>query len=363
MTEGPSVPSSKAFSAAVTIPHSNAYPWSLGRPAAPLSWHDRLVSSPAQPDPALLRRLLAALDPDLALVGAQPLAGGVSAQVTRIDSVLPDGTSQRLVVREYGAANLRSDPRIAAHEFELLSLLRVAGLPVPRPRLADESRSILPLPYLVVDFIDGAPVTEPAQLTTTPLAFTGQLAAVLAGLHGAGLTCTHAPYLPDIRDKTTTLIGTWPSSLGEALNEGVIRARLARTWPPPQVNDPVVLHGDYWPGNTLWQRGALVSVIDWEDAAVGDPLADLANARMEITMAFGTAAASDFTRQYRELMPSVDLTALAHWDLYAGLRHAGRMTAWGLSPASLERLAAGHREFTDAALARLPLPGDRVTMT
>jgi aminoglycoside phosphotransferase (APT) family kinase protein len=321
------------------------------------------VSLAAQPDPPALQRLLAALDPDLALVSSQPLTGGVSAQVTRIDATAPDGTSLRLVLRQYGPANLRSDPRIAAHEFELLSLLRAASLPVPRPRLADESRSILPVPCLVVDFVDGAPVTEPAQLSIAPLAFAGQLAAVLASLHRAGLTRTHAPYLPDIRDTATPRIGTWPSSLDEARGEGAVRARLAHTWPPRQVNESVVLHGDYWPGNVLWQRGALVSVIDWEDAAVGDPLADLANVRMELTMAFGTAAASDFTRQYRELMPSVDLTALAHWDLYAGLRHAGRMTAWGLSPASLERLTAGHRAFTDAALARLPLPDDRVTMT
>jgi aminoglycoside phosphotransferase (APT) family kinase protein len=35
-----------------------------------------------------------------------------------------------------------------------------------------------------------------------------------------------------------------------------------------------LLHGDYWPDNTLWRDGRLVCVIDWEDAALGDPLAD-----------------------------------------------------------------------------------------
>jgi aminoglycoside phosphotransferase (APT) family kinase protein len=38
-----------------------------------------------------------------------------------------------------------------------------------------------------------------------------------------------------------------------------------------------VLHGDYWPGNVLWRDGRLVGVIGWEEAAFGDPLADLAN--------------------------------------------------------------------------------------
>jgi aminoglycoside phosphotransferase (APT) family kinase protein len=328
-----------------------------------VAWHDRLVSPPAQADPAVLRQLLAALDPELALVGAEPLTGGVSAQVTRIDAISPDGTSHRLVVRQYGTANLRRDPRIAAHEFELLTLLRTAGLPVPCPRLADESKTILPGPYLVVDFVDGTTLTEPGRLTMPLPDFTGQLAAALASVHGAGFTRVAAPHLPDIRDIATTRMGTRPSHLDAALDEAAIRAGLAQVWPPSQVNDFVVLHGDYWPGNTLWQRGALVCVIDWEDAAVGDPLADLANARMELTMAFGPAAASDFTRQYRELLPSVDMAALALWDLHAGLRHAGRMTDWGLSPASLQRMQAGHREFTAAAICRLPRAGGRVTMT
>lgn len=96
-------------------------------------------------------------------------------------------------------------------------------------------------------------------------------------------------------------------------------------------------------------------MIDWEDAVFGDPLADVANARMELTMAFGAGAASEFTAQYAELMPSADLTALAQWDLYAALRHSGRMTEWGLSPAARARLQAGHREFTAAALAHFPL--------
>jgi hypothetical protein len=74
---------------------------------------------------------------------------------------------------------------------------------------------------------------------------------------------------------------------------------------------------------------------------------------MELGMAFGIAAASDFTRQYRELMPSLDRAALPYWDLYAALRHADRMTSWGLLPADLARLRAGHREFTATALAEI----------
>lgn len=309
-----------------------------------------------------LRRLLGAVDPGLTLVRAETLPGGVSSRVTRIDAARADGSGHTLVLRQYGAANLGSDPCSAAHEYELLARLHALGLPVPRPRYADESRSILPVPCLVTDFVDGSPVTEPGQVTGSMDAFTRQLAATLAGIHQAGVTPPDVPHLREILGVATARIGTRSTSLDAALDEGAVRAALARAWPPPQLNQPGLLHGDYWPGNTLWRNDALVSVIDWEDAVVGDPLADVAHARMELTMAFGAAAATEFTRQYAELVPSVDLTALAHWDLYAALRHSGRMTEWGLAPATLARLQAGHREFTAAVLAQFPRRGQGARM-
>jgi hypothetical protein len=68
------------------------------------------VTPPDQPDERTLQRLLDVVEPGLTLSRAQPLAGGVSARVTRIDVVRADGSTDALVLRQYGAANLRSDP-------------------------------------------------------------------------------------------------------------------------------------------------------------------------------------------------------------------------------------------------------------
>jgi len=304
-------------------------------------------------DPAALARLLALIDPGLRMVTSRPLAGGVSSEVTAVDAAFTDGRTERLVVRQYGSANLASDPHSAAHEHLLLTLLRSAGLPVPRPRYFGESGSILPVPCLVTDFVDGAIIAEPAKLTLPLPAFAGQLAAALASLHSAGLTLTDAPHLTDIRDRATRKLGTRPACADAALGEAAVRAALAAIWPPPQLNRPVVVHGDYWPGNTLWRDGQLACILDWEDAAVGDPLADVGNCRMELCMAFGWPAAAEFTAAYRALLPGLDFGALPHWDLYAALRHAGRMAEWGLSEAQRSRLEAGHSAFSTAALAQL----------
>jgi aminoglycoside phosphotransferase (APT) family kinase protein len=308
---------------------------------------------PGHPDPAAVREILRTIDPGLRLVSGQPQEGGVSAQVTVIEAARPDGGIERLTLRQYGSANLRADPHVATHEFHLLGLLHDARLPVPKPYRADESGAVLPGPWLAVEFIEGATVIEPGRLKFPQPTFTGQLAAFLAQLHHAPVTLADVPYLVDIRTRAKRKMETWSAAPDQALDEAAIRAALDRIWPPQQANRPVVLHGDYWPGNVLWRDDNLVGVIDWEDAAAGDPLADLANTRMELTMAFGASVAIEFTERYCQLMPGLDTAALSHWDLYAALRHAGRMDEWGMTAADKDRLQTGHREFTALVFADL----------
>jgi aminoglycoside phosphotransferase (APT) family kinase protein len=115
----------------------------------------------------------------------------------------------------------------------------------------------------------------------------------------------------------------------------------------------VLLHGDFWPGNTLWKEGRLVAVIDWEDAAIGDPLADVANARLELLWALGIDAMEAFTRSYASIATAVDITDLPYWDLWADLRLAGRTSEWGLDATTEKAMRAGHEAFVAQALRQL----------
>jgi aminoglycoside phosphotransferase (APT) family kinase protein len=304
-------------------------------------------------DAAAFREMLRRVDPELRFVSARDLLGGVSAQVTALEAVSSTGLSNNLVIRQYGARDCQLDPQIATHEYHLLSLLHAAGLRVPRPLLADESGAILPGPYLVIEYVDGDAMIDPARAALPQAAVISQLATELARIHDAAVTLGGLPHLSDMADHATSRIHDRPAVPDESLSEPAVRGALERIWPPPAVNEPVLLHGDYWPGNTLWRDSALVAVIDWENAAIGDPVADLGNARMEICIGYGAAAATEFARLYRALRPGVHLSTLPHWDLYAALRHAGRMGTWGLPAAELARLQAGHREFVAMITAEL----------
>ena len=65
------------------------------------------------------------------------------------------------------------------------------------------------------------------------------------------------------------------------------------------------------------------------------------------------AAMGEFTGQYCDLMPGVDLASLPYWDLYAALRPSRQMDSWGLPEAQLEKFRAAHRTLVAAALTRL----------
>jgi aminoglycoside phosphotransferase (APT) family kinase protein len=113
-----------------------------------------------------------------------------------------------------------------------------------------------------------------------------------------------------------------------------------------------LLHGDFWPGNVLWKDGQLVGIIDWEDAALGDPLADVANSRLEMLWAFGIDAMQSFTRQY-QAMTTIDFINLPFWDLCAALRPAAKFAEWAADDATEKTMRERHRWFIAQAFKKL----------
>jgi aminoglycoside phosphotransferase (APT) family kinase protein len=295
-------------------------------------------------------RVVRRIDPEYRLIRTQTLAGGVSARTELLEVESPDGRRIKMVFRQHGEIDLRKNPRIAADEYRLLEILHSEGLPVPKPQALDLTGDIFSTPYLVIQFVEGEAVDEPADLTE----YLHQTAFHLSRIHQMDASRHDLSFLPKLEETVHKILGNRHASPEEAWNEGRIRDALRRVWPWSPVNPDVLLHGDFWPGNLLWKEGRLVSVIDWEDAALGDPLADVANARLEILWAFGMEAMHRFTEMYRSMMP-IDFTRLPHWDLYAALRPLHTIAGWGLGPARVRRMRERHRRFVDQALDKLGL--------
>lgn len=275
------------------------------------------------------------------LLYTRPLTGGVSAQVTALEVHQPDGQMKKLVVRRYGETDLKHKPHIAADEFRLLHHLKAAGLPVPAPYLFDESGAIFPFPYIVVEYIGGKTDFAPADSDN----FFHQMTVQLARIH----RIEALPFLPALE------LGERPAKLDDSIGEGRIRDYLESVWPFPQHNKSVLLHGDFWPGNLLWDNGQLVAVIDWEDAKTGDPLADLANARLEILWAFGSEAMTRFTHSYQSIT-AIDLTNLPYHDLHVALRPAFKIAEWAAADDAAKTMREKLNWFTGQAFDALTAP-------
>ncbi len=291
-------------------------------------------------------RLVRLVDAEATLLDYWELTGGVSAEVTALEITRADGSEETWVVRRHGAANLASNPQIAADEFRLLELLKGKGLAVPTPIFVDAAGAVFGTPCLVVEYIEGESEFSRAKFTKV----IDQFCDTLARIHQ--IPAEAVTFLPQQRDRLNDKISAYAAREDAAPNANRIRAALTTLLELPSRNAPVLLHGDYWMGNVLWRETQLSSVIDWEDASVGDPLADLANTRLEVLWAFGEDVMRTFTQHYQMLMPDVDTTDLPYWDLAAALRPADEIAGW-MDAESAQVLIAWQAWFVTQALEKI----------
>lgn len=278
------------------------------------------------------------------------LKGGVSAQITALEIELASGQLQKMVVRQHGEIDRKQNPQIAATEYRLLEILQAVGLPAPKPYYLDQSGQVFPLPYIVIEFVEGKSEFEPSNLDE----WLRKAAQLLAQIHSTEYGGLDLSFLPEQTVIYAAKFKQRPPQVDDSLDEGRIRAVLEAVWPPVQSNKAVLLHGDYWPGNLLWQASEIAAVIDWEDAQTGDPLADLANSRLEILWAFGREAMLKFSAYYKSLI-ALDYSNLPYWDLCAALKPAFRIGEWVGDPQTEQTMRAKHKLFVEQAFEQLDI--------
>jgi aminoglycoside phosphotransferase (APT) family kinase protein len=259
------------------------------------------------------------LYPGAAVEAISRLAGGVSAEVRRLDLRLSDGSATRVVVRVHGATH---SSRGAELEYRLLKALHRGGLPVPKPLLVDVSGTLLTEPYLVMAFIDGSSALPAGQEDH----HIDVMAQWLARIHGFPLT--DLPPLPTRNDPLPEVFDFLPEGAEWQPLATHLRALSDTGYRGP----PALLHGDFWPHNLLWRNGTVTAILDWEDAALGDPLSDVACSRLELRYKLGTAGMARFTEAYARHR-SVDRQRLALWQVYVAAAAQRFMGNWGLDPA------------------------------
>jgi aminoglycoside phosphotransferase (APT) family kinase protein len=260
------------------------------------------------------------------------IEGGQSATT---DVLVFDGGDQ-IVLRRHGPWSKGFDDAIAIREAAVLAAVRSAGVPAPPVvwfgRFGGRSA-------IVTELVDGEAVLDPA--SGAPWA--SRLAYTLAAIHAVNVDEALSRMLRDAPPSPVDIVlAPEPASHPDTQRLHALRKRLL----PNRGQPTMLVHGDYWPGNTLWRDGHIVAVLDWEAAFRGDPAADVAYCATEMHLLGLHDAAERFVGAYREKTGS-DLDSLDYWLVTALLRGISHPESFVESWRGL-----GHHDDIDAVATR-----------
>lgn len=206
-----------------------------------------------------------------------------------------DGQSNITYLIERGGSRvvLRRGPRppLPRSTHDMLREARVqlglasVGMPVPNILAVCDDESVLGVPFYLMEYLDGEVILDaaPAELDSEPQrrAISEQLIDTLADIHSIDLEAAGLSGFGKAEGYLERQIKTF-SGLATQVSErelplvAVVGEWLAAHMPKSQR--PSLVHGDYRLGNLMFRREAparVLAVLDWEMAALGDPLADL----------------------------------------------------------------------------------------
>lgn len=299
-----------------------------------------------------LERIITPINPLYSNPTIKPLTGGYSSYVFHLTCQSPEGKKD-FALRIPKSEVLKVIPNVVQTEFRLLKELTASGIRVPMAVFLDTSLQILSDPFMVVGWVEGQTVFQPED----PFIFVKRLAGILSEIHQIDRTKHDVSFLPQITDDVYRESIVREKEIDDSIREGEIRNVLKQNWPFPHRNDHVLLHGDYWPGNVMWS-GDEPTVIDWVDSAVGEPLEDLGNTRMELLWVLGPEMVDTFTQEYQLQNPTLDYRDLPYWDLMASLRPAFKLGKWADGNDKREQeMRTWHRQFVDEAMEKIKTSG------
>lgn len=257
-----------------------------------------------------------------------------SRRTTTLHISAADGTARELVLLTHSERDRQRNPHIARDEFRLLAALQKSNLPTALPLRLDATHEP---PFFILARLPGA-----VQSAAKPQA----LAATLQAIHTVDWRRLDLGFLPQVAARLESDLATHRGGTSR------IRSALRSYLPKLDVNPPALLHGDFWLGNLLWAAGQLTGIIDWEDAMLGDPLADLGKSRLEMLWSLGEAAMQQYTVVYLALSPALDGCALPFWDLWGALRLA-HYPDFAPDVLSASRMRLQYQRFIEAALREI----------
>ena len=307
--------------------------------------------NPLQEPPSIetIAALLDVIAPGAAPLVVDSLPGSYSNSTHFVDVRYPNDYVFRIVVRRYAVFGDYDRGEKARREFKTCKLLKAHGIPVPQALYLDDEGKLLGVPGIVTRYVPGELVMPPASPPADPLSWARALATVLTRIHSIFCDSIAQSFLLDANAEATWFARSkaapdyMKAHPDGALVWKTVRGRL----PDLKPVSPALVHVDYWPGNVLWNEGRITAVLDWEEAAYGDPGIDVAYCRMDMVLNGLDQAADEFLAVYEAEMGPV--ANLGFWELAAAARPMFDPVGWIEESPEKERF----RQFIADAKKRL----------
>jgi aminoglycoside phosphotransferase (APT) family kinase protein len=274
------------------------------------------------------------VEPGGSVTRVRRIGGGLGGATHAIDIRARGGELRRLVLKRYAAGD-------AGIEREWRGLQMATGLDVPSPEpvALDADGSWFGTAALVMSRLLGR--SDVKRVHTD--GFLVQTAAALARIHRAsadpGLDVTIGPQPAHI----------WASPSPPPRNSLLRLAHQAVERLCDIDAEPVLIHGDFFPGNLVWSRGRLTGVVDWRSIGRGPREWDLANCRTDLVILSGWRTADRLLRLY-ETEPGVPPQVLPAWDLYCGVIGIENYRDWLVAYREQGLVGLNHRQIRSRLL-------------
>lgn len=277
----------------------------------------------------VVNALLERIEPGSALLKIELLPGSFSNHTHLVEACTADGEPYEVVVRRYKIFGDYDRGEKARREFKTFELLNKHKVPAPEPLLLDEVGDILGSPGIVTGFVDGNLLMD---VPPDSISWARKLATILAKLHSIPCGKDEQEYLLNGNAEAAWFLkSSEPPGYMQDYSGGVdLWHTLRDLYSHFYADTPSLLHIDYWSGNILWHRNEISAVLDWEEAAYGDPAVDVAYARMNIVLMGAQTAADEFLHVYESEMGH-KIKNLGFWELAASVRPMVDPVDWNIT--------------------------------
>jgi aminoglycoside phosphotransferase (APT) family kinase protein len=264
------------------------------------------------------QNLLNIIAPDSVLTSIRVADGSFSNYTHIVTAELKDGSPYQVVVRRYKVFGDYDRGEKARREFKTFQLLNQHQVPAPEVLHLDETGDVLGIPGIVTRFVDGKLIMD---TPTDPIDWAQKLAKTLAKIHSIPCGEEEQKFLLKGNEEVSWFLKyDEPPKYMQGYPGGADLWHLMKNLNEKfRADTPALLHIDYWSGNILWHENEISAVIDWEEAAYGDPACDVAYAMMNITLMGFPEAADEFLRVYQSELGH-EIKNLNFWKLAATVR-------------------------------------------